>query len=249
MDAKTYLQQLKEVFAGEEARLYLFEQIDSTNTYAKTLTGEMPAIVIAAEQTAGRGRRENVWSGAAAGEDLYISFYVPCKGAQLQGLTLTVALAVHDVLLHLGVQAKIKWPNDIYIEDKKACGILCEAVYQGGVHEAVVIGIGINGRKTAFAGDLAQKAISLYAFVKGLSIPALAQKLNTALKNRLSVFFEKGFAPMAEAYTQKSYTLHKQITVAGKIGTCVGFTQEGALLLKTEADTIETIVFGTPAYL
>lgn len=249
MDVKTYLNEMNKALTSEIARLYLFREIDSTNTYAKTLQGETPAIVVAAKQTAGRGRRQKQWDSAGVGEDLYISYYVPCKDADLQGLTLVVALAVHDALEGFGVQTNIKWPNDIYVDDKKLCGILCEAIYHGGAHEAVVIGIGINGRKTPFIGELSEKATSL-AFVKEeeIHMPAVAKELTITLQKKLALFFAEGFAPMLEMYTKHSLTLQKKLTVAGKEGVCIGFSAEGSLLLQTKQG-IEEIVFGTPMYL
>ena len=75
-------------------------------------------------------------------------------------VTLCVALAVSDAVRELGVQTQIKWPNDIYAEGRKLCGILCEGIYEGMHLLGIVIGIGVNVNQGQFDAEIAGRAIS-----------------------------------------------------------------------------------------
>lgn len=134
--------------------LRLLESVDSTNNYAKANAASLPSptMVVAREQTAGRGQRGNSWE-SEPGANLTFSVFVrlPEFPARRQfAVSEAVALAVADTLGVFGVQAKVKWPNDIYVGDRKICGILIEHALMGAELMHTVIGVGINVNQKRF---------------------------------------------------------------------------------------------------
>ena len=141
----------------------LFDTIDSTNRYAKSLESER-AVVIALSQSAGRGRRGRSFYSPQGG--LYLSLKLPLSFALDEAMLLTsmASVAVHRTLEETaGVTCSIKWVNDLYLHDKKLCGILTEGVVglESGQVSSVVVGIGIN-LYTALGDELERSAVSLY---------------------------------------------------------------------------------------
>jgi BirA family biotin operon repressor/biotin-[acetyl-CoA-carboxylase] ligase len=129
--------------------LRIFQQIGSTNDEALTWALQGAAdlsLVVADEQTAGRGRAGRRWytpAGAALAFSLILKPTQDVRGYEerLSGLG---ALALTDVFEGLGLPAAIKWPNDVLIRGRKAAGILVESAWNGPTLEASIVGIGVN---------------------------------------------------------------------------------------------------------
>ncbi len=122
-----------------------FEEIDSTNNYLKNNEFEEGTVVIAEAQTAGKGRKGRKWISIKE-KGLYFSILLKPKipVSDILKFSLIFPLALHKTILDFGIQAKIKWPNDIYINGKKTAGILTETDIEGNEISKAVIGIGIN---------------------------------------------------------------------------------------------------------
>ena len=122
------------------------DEVDSTNDYVKRNLNKLPnlSVVRCNYQTNGRGRNGHVWQ-SKNGDDLLMSILVKDfkKPQDLHKMTQLVACSVAGLLDRYGIKAKIKWPNDIYVDDLKICGILVEAIYQTDL-EGVVVGVGLN---------------------------------------------------------------------------------------------------------
>lgn len=122
------------------------EEVDSTNDYVKRNMDKLQnlSVVRCNYQTNGRGRNGHNWS-SKSNEDLLMSILVKDfkKSQDLHKMTQIVACSVAGLLDRYGIKAKIKWPNDVYVDDLKICGILVEAVYQPDL-KGVVVGIGLN---------------------------------------------------------------------------------------------------------
>ena len=138
-------------------KIIWFNEIDSTNSeaYRNLATAEHGSVWAARYQRAGRGQKGNRWE-SAKGENLMFSIllrpvFLP---AEKQFVISEVgALAVCDLMELWGLKAMIKWPNDIYIGDKKIQGMLIEHVVNGTRLSASIVGIGINLNQTHFASD------------------------------------------------------------------------------------------------
>lgn len=130
----------------------ILEQTDSTNNRAAESRYGAGDVVIAERQEAGRGQRGNSWS-STPGENLTFSVvlrpdFLPAE-RQFR-ISKAVALAVADTIAEAGLRPAIKWPNDIYIGDRKVTGILIENDLMGPYLSRSVIGIGLNVNQTRF---------------------------------------------------------------------------------------------------
>lgn len=147
--------------------------LDSTNAALKKQTDAPTGTTIAAEfQEAGRGQRGNSWE-SEKGKNLLFSTLLRPKTITPERqfeLSMVVSLAILDVLRAHGIDAKIKWPNDIYVEgDRKICGILIEHTVSGTSIEASVVGVGLNVNQKIFFSD-APNPISMIGLI-GTSTP------------------------------------------------------------------------------
>ena len=143
------------------------KSVDSTNNEARRRFSEIDNLsVLSAElQTAGRGQRGNIWH-SLSGENLTFSivlkFAINESGSLLPRLKASdqfaiseiTALSVVDFLARSGIEAKIKWPNDIYVGDRKICGILIENSLQDRWLSSSIIGIGLNINQRNFDVNL-----------------------------------------------------------------------------------------------
>lgn len=162
------------------APIYIFETTDSTNIRAKSLArsgAEDGTLVLAEKQTAGRGRRGKSFFSPKGG-GLYMSLVLrPGEGScDIQLLTIAAATAVCLSLEKLaGIKPQIKWVNDIYLDEKKLCGILCE---KNSDTDAVIVGIGINLAGEVFPQELEGIACALNA-------PVSRNELAAAVKSAI----------------------------------------------------------------
>ena len=139
-------------------RIKWLEEADSTNNVLLRHIRDYDnlSVVAAVKQTAGRGQRGNRWV-SAPGDNLTFSLLLKPQGLPVRdvmAVTCLATLAVRDVLRETGVQAVIKWPNDIYVGKRKICGMLVENGLEGTGIAWSVIGIGINLNQTEFPGEL-----------------------------------------------------------------------------------------------
>ncbi|WP_440093652.1 bifunctional biotin--[acetyl-CoA-carboxylase] ligase/biotin operon repressor BirA [Pseudomonas syringae] len=175
-----------------------YDSIDSTNAEASRLIGlgaPMPLLVVAEQQTAGRGRRGRKWVSPYA-ENLYYSLVLRIDGGmrQLEGLSLLVGLAVMNVLRDMGVQgAGLKWPNDVLVGRQKIAGILLELIGDPADVCHVIIGIGVNVNMRA-----STEVDQLWTSVKlQTGAPAdrntIAARISAQLEALLAVHRQEGF--------------------------------------------------------
>lgn len=211
-------------------------------------------VVVAREQTQGRGRREREWL-SAANENLTFSLLLrivsrvtrlpaacECKQAtrceqaagnpwKTSSVSMAAAVAVAELLEAEGVKADLKWPNDVLVGGKKICGILSEAVSGG-----VIIGIGLNVNMDS-AGHIDQPATSLLMETgERRVIDDLLEKLLPILSARLGEWEQGGFSKVRKNWEAKVPTLGKTVTVrdgdAVRTGVLHGFGDDGELLLE-----------------
>lgn len=146
----------------------VFEEIDSTNSEAKRVVSRgltNTTLIIADSQTSGRGRLGRSFY-SPKGTGVYFSYVYKPKTGLASGVAVTSAAAVavcRAIKEVTGLQGKIKWVNDIYIEGKKVCGILCEAITElsSEMAQCIIVGIGINVSTVDFPDELTAKAGSL----------------------------------------------------------------------------------------
>jgi len=240
--------------------LHCFEEVDSTNDRAKALAddgAEHGEVVVAERQTAGRGRRGRTWSSAAR-RNVAFSVILRPEGlppVRASELTLVAAVAVCDALRQAGVEAGIKWPNDVLVGGRKIAGILTELAAEADEVHWVVVGVGVNvnARREDFPPELADLATSVlierdHPAPRALFLAACL----TALEDWYDRHAEGGFGPIREAWKERSVTLGRQVSVktdTGEItGTAFDIDVTGALLVRT-AVGVERIFSGDVALL
>jgi BirA family biotin operon repressor/biotin-[acetyl-CoA-carboxylase] ligase len=134
------------------------DTVDSTNNYTANLQKEGKiqhgTVILADEQTAGRGQRGASWT-SSAGENLLLSVYLIPDNLSVvnqPALTHFISLSLIDFLRKIGISGKIKWPNDIYVNDQKIAGILIENSIRSSYISASIIGVGFNVNQQSFEG-------------------------------------------------------------------------------------------------
>ncbi len=166
LSAEGILTHVKELSA--ENRIHVFKTVESTNLTAKKMAldgAPFGTVIIAEEQTRGRGRMGRSFYSPPGG-GIYMSFILRPRLDSGKSVLITTAASVavcRAIEEVTGKTCRIKWVNDLYIEEKKICGILTEAVtdFESGSIETIVCGIGIN-YSTVFPEDLAGIAGSLF---------------------------------------------------------------------------------------
>jgi len=220
---------------------------DSTNTQLMQkiqdgLVTEPGYTIVAEAQTAGRGRRGRNWYSPFAAS-LYFSMYWRLEqGIQAaMGLSLVVGIAIARLLKQqYQVDARVKWPNDVYVDGKKLCGILVELAGQAHAGCDVIIGIGMNIRLPQQAlHSIDQQYIDLTgAAEKVIDRNQLVALLQQQLITLLADFTQQGFTGFVDEFDQYNQYRNKAIRLIGKeeiAGICIGVDKQGALLVKTAA--------------
>lgn len=235
------------------SKFFTFETIDSTNNCARALAGcwaQEGTVVLAEEQTAGRGRQGRSWFTNPQ-ENLTFSIILrpklPPDAINLLPLLSAVAIA-EAIEAETGLKPQCKWPNDILINGKKACGILLEGSVKSDSVEYVVLGIGINVNQTVFPNDLAQRATSLCTEAgKSFDRVRLFQAVLRALDDRYRTVMKSGFEGILPEWKSRSAMMERPITVSENgnefSGVVKGIAPDGALIVAS-AGTERTLYAG-----
>lgn len=216
-----------------------FESIDSTNTEAKRQVKagrRNTALYIADTQTNGRGRLgRSFYCDSGTGVYMSVCYYTENAIADALGITCAASVVVRNAILHnTGKATDVKWVNDLYYKGKKVCGILCEAMPcpEGRGGHFVIVGIGINVRKSRFPDELSDIAGSLDSECDtDVLIIEIADGILHYAKNPDDRSYMRD-------YRDHSMVLHKSVRCQRGdeciVGTVLDITDSGALILQTE---------------
>jgi BirA family biotin operon repressor/biotin-[acetyl-CoA-carboxylase] ligase len=240
-------------------RIYHFFKIDSTNTVAMQL-GEQGephgAIVLAEEQTAGRGRAGRKWiSEKSAGIHCSILVRPQISPAHAPLLTLVAGLAARDAAAEeLAVLPDIRWPNDLLVRGRKFAGILTEMHAEPDRMHYAVIGIGINVNQTKMPGELADLATSLRMETGKIhSRLEVVIRLLRHLDRYYNQFIAEGPGPILRRFAEvSSYFQGKHVRITTPIevftGTTAGLESSGVLrVMRDDGGGIEPVLSGDVA--
>ncbi|KDM89652.1 bifunctional biotin--[acetyl-CoA-carboxylase] ligase/biotin operon repressor BirA [Photobacterium galatheae] len=224
--------------------LSLVPVIDSTNQYMLDRIGQLPkgSVCLAEYQQAGRGRRGRQWL-SPFGSNLYLSMYwrLDAGVAAAMGLSLVVGLAIAKTLRKLGANdIKVKWPNDLYFQDKKLAGILVEMSGKAGDAAHLVIGMGLNLTMTNTDSETVgqpwanlAEACEMMPDRNQLAAAIIAGMTETLLR-----YEEVGMAGFVDEWDQYDNFLDRpvKLLMGDKVirGIARGINPQGALLLETE---------------
>jgi BirA family biotin operon repressor/biotin-[acetyl-CoA-carboxylase] ligase len=245
----------KDKLIGRE--ILFFPEIDSTNREAHDLARQGAregTVVMADSQSRGRGRLGRAWE-SPAGLNVYSSFILkpPIPASTAPQLTLLAGVAAARALTGAsGLDVRIKWPNDIFVNGRKLAGILAEMEAEGQRAGFVVLGIGINvnWRKEDFPPDLQETATSVRVESgKEVSRVAIAERLFQELEEAYLRFLREGFSPrLREEWNRLSWINGKRVVVIGPDGEvhgrALGIDMDGALLLVDEEGQTRRFIAG-----
>ena len=224
-------------FSGKPA--LLFPKLDSTHRYSKEHLQELQTgdVIVADSQSSGRGRHERVWL-SPAGKNLYFNILYPLTGfapkeyPQLMQIT---AISIAQIFRELGVNASVKWPNDILCDKKKVCGMVSEILTKDG-EKFLTIGIGIDVNADESDFQEINRPVTSFMLLLGKRInrEALLQKVLQKLKESFALTQKEGIRPWIDEWRK----MDQFIGNAAKIvegnavieGTILDINEDGSLL-------------------
>lgn len=238
-------------------------RVASTNTEALRLAALGAAsglVVVAEEQTAGRGRAGRHWISPSGNLYCSVVWRPRVETARVAQSAFVAALAVAEAIcppvLPATAVVSCKWPNDVLVDGRKVAGVLLEAETRGdATADYLVIGIGVNVAAYPPVLPPGFTATSLAAAgATDLDLSRLLQRLLTSMGGWLARWEEQGFAPVRAAWLARAHALGGTIRVAQAAGDIVGqfrgLDDEGALLLETDGRVRRIVagdVFALPA--
>ena len=197
-------------------------------------------VIVADEQTRGRGRRGRSWT-SPPGAGLYLSFvFRPPADCSLSLLTLTAGVAVRTAIeTATGLPTALKWPNDVMVERRKVAGILAEGLAVGTAAQAVVLGIGINVLRASYPPDIAARATALETELgRSVDRMILLQEVLVTLTDRYDHLRRGDLDDILRAWREASpsamgATLEWDSVDGVHRGVTSGIDDQGALLVRT----------------
>jgi len=220
--------------------------IDSTNQYLLDRIGTLQSgdACVAEYQQAGRGRRGRKWF-SPFGANLYLSMYWRLEQgpAAAIGLSLVIGIVMAEVLRDLGAsQVRVKWPNDLYLQDRKLAGILVELTGKTGDAAQIVIGAGINLAMRKVESDVINQGwINLQEAGIAIDRNTLAVRLINELRAALELFELEGLTPYLSRWEKLDNFINRpvKLIIGDKeiVGISRGIDTQGALLLEQDGAT------------
>ncbi|MDP3761237.1 MAG: biotin--[acetyl-CoA-carboxylase] ligase [Ramlibacter sp.] len=210
-------------------------EVDSTNTelMRRARAGLLePVLLVAERQTAGRGRLGRAWS-SQAGDSLTFSLGLPLAPQDWSGLSLAVGVSLAE---SLDPRLQLKWPNDLWLDDRKLAGILIETASFGEGPQArryAVVGVGINIARRDAAG-LSTPPAWLQELMPGIAAGEVLRRVAAPLVQAVQAFETFGFAPFQARFNARDALRDRAVALSdGTAGTAHGTTERGALLVHT----------------
>lgn len=215
-----------------EYKIILFDKIKSTQDYAIKLCNENKTelnktIILAKSQSSGHGRYDRQWKSPVG--NLYVSFIYKTDKKDPK-LSYYIAVAIANSLKELKIESKIKWPNDILIDNKKVCGVLIEYI-----NNFLIIGIGINIKSSPNITKYETTYLNKYLNKE----TSVEEVLNLLIKN-IDEVLKKEFDYIYYKWMEFAIK-NKDIIYKNKNYKLIGIDKDGSLILKDEINTIKIL--------
>ena len=234
-----------------------FEKLDSTNSYLANIARSNPdiasgTVIAARNQTNGRGRKDHTWISHTGNLTFSVLIKTPCKPQTLPTLTMVAGLAVASALDNYGLHASLKWPNDILIDGKKICGILCEFIDFTAENEMIaVLGIGLNVNMTHEHTQAIDKPCTSMSILLDTQFD-IADVLNSILKelaDMIGVWQEKGFTHFKQQWIDRCPHIGQPIEICEDQqtvikGIFVGISDSGVMMIETPDGRTHEVISG-----
>lgn len=235
------------------SKIEVYDSVESTQTIAKQglVDNQHTMLILSDEQTKGRGRFNRNWS-SSKGKGLWMSVVLRpnVSFAMIPKFNLFIALGIRDAIQAFSRdKVEIKWPNDIYINDKKVCGFLTEMVANADAVEAIICGIGINlnHQEEDFSDMIRHRATSIrlhhseeinrYQFLK---------RLIEEIEKRYHQFLNSSFETIRDEYIRTSNIWHRKLTFTENgeqfIGEAIDINNDGFLIVKDEDNQMRRLI-------
>ena len=231
------------LFHLHQPNLAVIPVIDSTNQYLLDRMDQLPSgyACIAEYQQAGRGRRGRKWF-SPFGSNLYMSMYWRLEQgpAAAMGLSLVIGIIMAEVIQSLGApDVRVKWPNDLYLNDRKLAGILVELTGKTGDAAQIVIGAGVNLlMRSEGTAEINQGWINLQEAGVDIDRNELAAKLINSLREALPIFERDGLAPFVSRWELLDNFINRPVKLLigdrEVYGIARGIDKQGGLLLEQD---------------
>ena len=239
------------------------DTVDSTNNEVRRRISNLDnlSVLSASEQTAGRGQTGNTWI-AAPGENLTFSIvikfgkdswaFAPLRALDQFVISEITALSVVDLLAAHDIHAKIKWPNDIYVGDRKICGILIENSLRERMLSSSIIGVGLNVNQTSFDPSLPNPASMALCSGHSLPLEPLLEEFMYIIKGYCTRYMNitGGLARLRKLYLAQMWRLNEPAVYMDMIsgnrfsGKIKGLSDIGHLLVEeTEKGGLKEFAF------
>lgn len=201
--------------------IHYFEQLTSSNDEATQPHYVEGDIIWAERQSAGRGQRGHSWQSEEGQNLTFSAIFEPTfmPATEQFSLLQAVALALVDCLKKYGIEAKIKWTNDIYVGDRKLVGILMEHKLQGSTIGRTIAGIGLNVNQTEFDPELPNPISMRQLMDKEFDRKEVLEQLSQCLMDRYNMLREKQYEELHSDYHHYLYRLGEEHTYALPDGT------------------------------
>lgn len=232
------------------------DSVPSTNNLAKELAAQGAAdgtMVVAEEQTGGKGRLGRKWSSAKyKGLFFTLILYPPLIPSEANVLTLMTAVAMAEAIRNeSGVAAGIKWPNDLLVDGKKICGILVELSAEMERINYMVVGVGVNvnQEESDFPEEVRLSATSLKAHTgAGISRVKLLQSFLKEFEKWYDISLAQGFAPALSRWKEMSVSLNCPVRISNPKSSWDGWAEDidsdGALLVRLPGGELKRAISG-----
>lgn len=254
---------MKSAWTGLKTKIFgrkivYLSEVGSTNEEAKKLAGEGAlegTVVIAERQTRGKGRLNRTWVSPPGG--IWLSLILRPKIAPNEApkIAFLAALAAAKAISQLGLNARLKWPNDVLINERKVCGVLMEADAEVEKVNYLIVGIGINANfePELFPSEFRGAATTLkHELGKKISRAELVRRLLEEFEMAYTIFNRGEFSAILDEWKKLSATIGARVRVitSGRTieGTAEDLDKDGALLVRV-GDRAERVIAGDCVHL
>lgn len=228
------------------------ETMDSTQNLAVSLAskpGSHGAVVIAEQQKSGRGRQKRKWLSPRGGVWLSVVLKPAIPTAKITVLPFIAALAVCDAIKAMGLDARLKWPNDVMISGKKVAGILLDISAEADQVNYAVIGIGINVNVDSAAISARLDGVKITSMSDELGRNVSRLDLTRSLLENFERYYvemeQRGAGAILQKWKESSDMLGRQVAVTqnGKTiqGVAANINDDGSLLLRTDHGDVNIV--------
>ena len=235
------------------SKIEVYDSVESTQTIAKQslVDNQYTMLILSDEQTKGRGRFNRNWS-SSKGKGLWMSVVLRpnVSFSMIPKFNLFIALGIRDAIHAFSKdKVEIKWPNDIYINDKKVCGFLTEMVANADAVEAIICGIGINlnHQEEDFSDIIRHRATSIRLhYSEEINRYQFLKRLIEEIEKRYHQFLNSSFETIRDEYISTSNIWHRKLTFTESgeqfIGEAIDIDNDGFLIVKDEDNQMRRLI-------